>query len=300
MTYEIWMPFYGRIDHFKLAVQSVIAQDDPDWKLTVVDDVYPDLEPGQWLVALNDPRITYIRNDENLRPSRNYNKCASLTTAEFITIMGCDDVMLPGYVARVKQLLAEFPDADIVQPGVSVIDENGVRSRPLADRIKGVIAPSGPFPRTMSGESLATSLLRGNWTYFPSLVWRAQRIRDLVFRTDLDVVQDLAMLMAITLAGGKLIVDNQPVFEYRRHSSSVSSVTGFDGSKFRQERTLFYELVEACRANGWFRAARTAKHHMLSRANALREIPQAFRANNRTGRSNLTRHVLRRPYRDDL
>ena len=48
MTLDIMMPFYGRIDHFKLAVQSVLDQTSPDWRLVIVDDVYPDLSAGEW------------------------------------------------------------------------------------------------------------------------------------------------------------------------------------------------------------------------------------------------------------
>lgn len=298
MTFEIMMPFYGRIDHFKIAVTSILLQDDPDWKLTVIDDVYPDLEPGIWLEGLKDSRITYIRNTENLRPSRNYNKSANLSTSTFMTIMGCDDVMLPAYVSTVKSLISQFPDSDIIQPGVEVIDEMGQSSKPISDRMKKFISPRISSPTTFSGEAIATSLLKGNWTYFPSLVWRTSLIREYGFRTDLDVVQDLAMLFKIIANGGNLLVDDKIVFQYRRHSSSVSSVTGTDGSKFRQERTLFEEASQISQQRGWNKAASAAKHHWLSRANALRELPGAIINNNSQGKSTLTRHVLRLPYKE--
>ena len=45
--------------------------------------------------------------------------------------------------------------------------------RGLADRVKRhVYAPRGPGETVLYGEPLATSLLRGNWLYFPSLAWR--------------------------------------------------------------------------------------------------------------------------------
>lgn len=291
------MPFWGRPDHFRLAVESVLAQDDPDWRLTILDDQYPDPEPGRWAQSLGDPRITYLRNDENLKPSRNYNKAITLATEEFVTIMGCDDIMLPGYVRRVKELLAEFPDADIIQPGVRVIDENGTVVRPLTDRVKSVYRFGGTGARQYRGERLATSLLRGNWTYFPSLAWRTSRLTG-GFRTDLDVVQDLAKLLEITMAGGSLVLDDTVVFEYRRHSASLSAVTGTDGSKFRQERTLFVESAAASDDLGWRRARRAALNHLTSRLNALTELPGAVRHRNTVGRSTLTRHVLGLPYRD--
>jgi len=296
MTLDIVMPFYGRFDHFREAVESVIAQTSPDWRLIILDDVYPDVAPGEWVRSLRDPRITYIRNETNLRPSRNYNKGIGLARSEFVQIMGCDDVMLSGYVERMHQLISEFPQADVFQPGVSVIDENGRPTSPLADRAKSWYRFSGTGARAFSGQQLAASLLRGNWTYFPSLVWRTASLTATGFRTDLDVVQDLAKLFEIVKDGGALVLDDQLVFNYRRHSASVSSVTGPDGSKFRQERTLFHEAEQQSLSLGWTRAARIARHHFTSRLNALTELPGAVRSRNATGRRTLARHVLNWPY----
>jgi glycosyltransferase involved in cell wall biosynthesis len=292
------MPFYGRFDHFREAVESVLAQSDPDWRLVIVDDVYPDLAPGEWAKSLGDSRISYIRNEVNLRPSRNYIKCVGLMETEFSVLMGCDDVMLPGYVAKAKELIVAFPDASIIQPGVSVIDTDGAASDPLPDRVKRLYRFRGTGARSYSGEALATSLLRGNWTYFPSLCWRVSELREHGFRTDLDVVQDLAMLFEITKGGGSLVLDDEIVFNYRRHSASVSAVTGPDGSKFKQERTLFYEAAEACEALGWSKAARVARRYVSSRLNALSELPKAIKAGNGQGKRTLTQHILRRPYRN--
>lgn len=285
------MPFWGRFDHFQLAVQSVLAQDDPDWRLTILDDKYPDEEPGRWAAAIDDDRVTSVRNDENLKPSRNYTKAVGLARSEFMVIMGCDDVMLPGYVRRVNELVRRFPDADIIQPGVEVIDGEGRVTRPLPDRVKALYRFGGRGARLFRGEQLATSLLRGNWTYFPSLVWRTSRLSG-GFRTDLDVVQDLAMLMSITRAGGSLVLDDEVVFQYRRHAVSLSAVTGDDGSKFAQEATVFDEEAVACEALGWRRAARAARAHVSSRLNALSELPGAVLHGSAAGRRNLVRHIL--------
>jgi len=292
VTLDIMMPFYGRIDHFKLAVQSVLAQTNPDWRLVIVDDVYPDLSAGEWARSIDDPRVTYHRNEKNLRPSLNYRRCVELMESEFAVLMGCDDVMAPGYVERVTELIASFPDASIIQPGVSTIDSDGVASRPLPDLIKSWYRFSGTGARQYSGEELATSLLRANWTYFPSLCWRVSELRTYEFRLDLDVVQDLAMLLDITKGGGSLVLDDTAVFAYRRHSGSVSAVTGFDGSKFAQERTLFGEADRDLSRLGWKRGALAARVHLTSRLNALSCLPGAVRSGNRSGRKALLRHVL--------
>jgi glycosyltransferase involved in cell wall biosynthesis len=285
------LPFWGSFEHFREAVESVLAQTDPDWKLTVVDDVYPDLAPGEWLQGLGDPRIDYIRNEVNLGVSRNYVKCVGLMQGEYSMLFGCDDVMLPGYLARVKELLTRHPGAAVIQPGVEVIDGDGVVSEPLVDRVKNRSRLSGAGARVYSGEVLAHSLLRGNWTYFPALVWKVELLRTYGFNQKLDVVQDLIMLLDIIEGGGEFVLDDQVVFRYRRHQQSVSSATATDGSRFKQERELFDAEVKRFEAIGWRRAARAARWHTLSRLNALTRIPLAVRQGNGKGVKALLTHA---------
>ncbi|MDO9395058.1 MAG: glycosyltransferase, partial [Herbiconiux sp.] len=116
MTLDILMPFWGRFDHFREAVGSVLAQTDPDWRLVIVDDVYPDPAPGEWAASLDDPRIEYRRNAVNLGVGGNFRECVRLVRHERAVLMGCDDRMLPGYVARIGALAAAHPGAAILQP----------------------------------------------------------------------------------------------------------------------------------------------------------------------------------------
>ena len=289
MPFDIVMPFWGDFGHLREAVDSVRRQDDPDWHLTVIDDMYPDLAPGEWVRGLGDERITYLRNEENLGPSRNYSKGVGLVRGDFVVIMGCDDRMLPGYVGRVKELIAQYPEAGLIQPGVRIIDEVGKVYEPLGDRIKGWIRPRGAFPQAHKGQEIAVKLLRGNWTYFPSLVWRRSHLVD-GFRPDLNVVQDLAKILDIVFAGDPVVADDAVVFEYRRHSGSVSAKTAIDGSKYLQELTLFSETMQRARARGWGRAARAAAWHSTSRLSALSVVPAALRAGRRDGARALLRH----------
>ncbi|GAA1723366.1 glycosyltransferase family 2 protein [Aeromicrobium alkaliterrae] len=292
MTIDIMMPFYGRIDHFQEAVRSVLAQDDDRWRLVIVDDVYPDLAPGEWAQAIDDPRVEYHRNEVNLRPSLNYRKCVSMMQTEFAVIMGCDDRMLPGFVRRAHELVEQHPGAALLQPGVQVIADGGEVHLPTADRVKGWYRPDTDGPVELGGDVLARSLLRANWTYFPSLCWRVSELQQREFRADLDVVQDLAMILDIVIAGGTLVLDDEVVFEYRRHAGSVSAVTGPDGTKFAQERVLFAEMRDAMRDHGWNRASRAARWHSTSRLNALSEVPSAVRLRDRDGLRSLLRHAF--------
>jgi glycosyltransferase involved in cell wall biosynthesis len=292
VTIDIMMPFYGNAALLRTAVASVLAQTDGDWRLTVLDDRYPDPEPGRWVQTITDPRVTYVLNDTNLGVSGNFQRSIDLAKEDFMVIMGCDDVMLPGYVQRMHQLIAMFPEASYVQPDVRVIDSTGAQALPLADRIKRLYRFSVSNPSQFDGERLARSVLRGNWTYFPSICWRTTVLKDHGFRRDLDVTLDLALQLEIVADGGSLVVDSEVAFEYRRHGESVSSWAASDGSRFDEELSVFRWADQIMIKLGWTRAARAARRHYSSRLNALSQLPRAIKARDFAGARSLTAYAI--------
>jgi len=290
VTLDIMMPFYGRADHFRLAVESVLAQTNTDWRLVVLDDAYPDEAPGKWLVGLGDPRIEYVRHPANIGINANFQAALDAATADWMVIFGCDDVMLPGYVARVVELVAKHPAATMVHPATSVIDGDGNPARTLVDVMKSVYRPHFRGELELSGEALATSVTRGNWMNFPAIAWRRDSVAPLGFRAGFEIVQDLALVIDGALAGGCLVLDDSVVFHYRRHSESVSSWQAADGRRFREEARFFAQIGDEYEARGWTTARRAARLHLSSRLNALTRLPQAFR--NPESRGVLLRHVF--------
>ena len=220
MTVDILFPYYGNVELMKQAVRSVIGQSNPDWRLIVVDDGYPDESIPGWFASLNDERITYMRNEKNLGANGNYRKCLTFVENELVTVMGADDVMLPNYVQWLVDAAAH-PQASVFQPGVVVIDEHNAASNTLVEKTKAFYRPN--HSTLLQGEDLALSLLRGNWFYFPSLGWRADAITQTGFRQGLNVVQDMALVLDIAMNGGALFYDKTLAFMYRRHGGSDSS-----------------------------------------------------------------------------
>jgi glycosyltransferase involved in cell wall biosynthesis len=294
ITLDIMMPFYGEPALFRSAVESVLEQTDPHWRLVIIDDQYPDTEPGQWVQSLNDDRIVYQRNEVNLGVSGNFGRCIALAKADFTTIIGCDDLLLPNYVERIRSLINQFPQVDYIQPGVEVIDSVGAPALPLADRVKNYYRPNLDQPRVLEGEALAISLLRGNWTYFPSIAWRTTTLHTHGFRTEFDVVLDLALQLDIVVTGGRLALDNVPAFRYRRHSESVSAWTANDGSRFIEESRFFGYCAERMHQLGWNKAMKVASWHVSSRLNALTRLPASLRGGDMTGTRTLLKHALGR------
>jgi hypothetical protein len=209
-----------------------------------------------------------------------------------MVVMGCDDLLEPDYLARLRELLTRHPDVDYVQPGVGVIDDEDRPILPLADRVKGFYRPRRADELELTGEDLARSLLRGNWTYFPSICWRTQTIRRHGFRPQYEIVLDLALQLDIALDGGTLLVDDDQTFLYRRHAASASSTAAVDGSRFDEESAFFRDAAARTAALGWRRAARAARLHLSSRLNAVTQLPAALRASGLRGARPLMRHIL--------
>ncbi len=292
-TIDIMLPYYGPVDLMQAAVRSILVQEDPDWRLTVVDDCYPEPGIAQWFTSLGDERIRYLRNEQNLGANRNFQRCVDLAEHDVLVIIGCDDVMLPNYLSTVRAAFAESPDVTIVQPGVQVIDERGAPARGLVDSAKRLVyAPRVKVRTELGGEQLAASLLRGNWLYFPSIAWRRAAVCEVGFRDGLHVVQDLALVLDLVERGAQLMVDPVVCFSYRRHRASYSSWRALDGSRFVEERSFFLDAAARMESRGWHRAARIARRHTSSRLNALTLMPAAVRKRHRSGMRVLARHAF--------
>ena len=292
---DILLPFWGDPDLLRRTVASVQSQTSDEWRLTVVDDAYPDDSVAAYFATLGDSRVHYVRNDVNVGITENFRRCLALAETEMVVFLGCDDILLPHYVETVLEAHRRFPEADIIQPGVEVIDEDDRVTLPLGDRVKRWVTPHGSGARVLGGESLAASLVTANWLYWPSLVLRRAAVDQHGFRDGLPIILDLALVLDILAAGGVLLYVPDVCFRYRRHSNSLSSATAVSGERFDGERLFFALAAAQARRAGWPRAARAARWHLSSRALALTLLPRSMRVADWTASRGLFRFAFGLP-----
>ncbi|MGF9754113.1 glycosyltransferase [Microvirga sp. 0TCS3.31] len=291
---EVFIPFWGDPALLYATVESVKAQTDPHWTITVVDDCYPDPTVAEHFAAEDDPRIRYVRNETNLGITDNYQRCRELASGELMMFMGCDDLMHPTFVETVTAAHREFPAAATIQVGVQVIDEHGTPIDPLTDKVKRAIRPSVSRRTELSGEALASSLLRGAWHYWPALVFRTDVVTRYPFREGLPIIQDLALLIDMTAAGESLVLDPTVCFSYRRHTQSASATSLLHGNRFSDERRYYAAAADQMARQGWTRAARTARLRWTSRLHAVTLLPTAVRRRERSAVRSLLDHATER------
>ncbi|MFE4638219.1 glycosyltransferase family 2 protein [Streptomyces sp. NPDC056773] len=290
-TLDIMLPYYGDVALMQAAVRSVLAQTDPNWRLTVVDDGKEPSVPG-WFAELDDPRVSYQRNEQNLGVTGNYRKCLGLVREEHFVMMGTDDILLPSYVATIRAAIEKHPGIGMIQPGVEVIDSAGKPTEGLADQSKRrLYKPRFTGEALMGGEQLATSLLRGNWLFFPSICWRTEAVRTAGFRDNLEVTQDLALVIDLLQAGEQMVLSDTLCFQYRRHAVSISSQQAFTGIRFEEANRFFMDVAGRLDAQGWTKAAKASRLHLSSRIHALTMLPGALKNKQSEGARTLLRHV---------
>lgn len=292
MTLDIMIPFWGNPGYLFETVRSVLAQDDPNWRLVVVDDCYPDDRVAKCFEQIDDPRVEYTRNETNLGITENYKRCLQLSRSDYLMFLGCDDLLLPNFVSVVQKDIEENPSIDVIQPNVQTIDEIGSVINPLSDRAKALLRPGKTAHRhIITGEPAVSRLLTGDWLYWPSLVFRRDRLLETPFRSGFPLIQDLALIVDILMDGGCILVDSTVCFQYRRHNASASSAKLFEGTRFTDERRYFELAADLARSVGWRRARISANLHLTSRLYALTLLPQAIRISPQAV-AKLTRHAL--------
>lgn len=294
MIPEIFVPFWGEPELLFKTVESVRAQSTTTWSMTILDDCYPDESVREFFENLSDPRISYVRNEVNLGITENYREAIRRARGEYVTILGCDDLMHPNYLEVISRTIAAVPDADVIQPGVDVIDAEGDPIDPLVDRVKQrLLAPRGGHGiAVLTGEAMATSLIRGDWLYWPSLTFRTETMRRIDFRDGLPIIQDLALLMDIAFDGGSLAYNPQVAFSYRRHAGSASQKTIFDGRRFRDEREYYHDAARIADRQGWARTAVSARMRLMSRLHGMVELPAVIRHGARAGIESTLAHIF--------
>jgi glycosyltransferase involved in cell wall biosynthesis len=283
MTLDICVPFWGDPATFRLTIDSVRAQNDPNWRLMIIDDAYPGDEIERYVATLKDSRIEYRRNETNVGITENFRRAVDAARGSHVVVLGSDDLLLPDYVSHIRSVVAAHPEVDVIQPQVMVIDAEGRPARTLVDTVKKrLLTPRAP--KTLSGEDMAKSLLLGNWLYWPSIALRVESARAVGFRDGLPIILDLALLVDIAMREGTLRYTGVTCFAYRRHAGSLSQSALRDGSRFIDERRFYRECAAAAATRGWPKAARAARWRLMSRLHAISVLPALIRGGSAAAR----------------
>ena len=111
---SVVIPTYRRSELLREALESVLRQSPPgcEWELLVVDNTPLD-EAGETpalrlIRTLDDPRVLYYHNRENIGPGYNWNRGVELARGEWIVFLHDDDMLLPNALANIGRQLRAY------------------------------------------------------------------------------------------------------------------------------------------------------------------------------------------------
>jgi hypothetical protein len=141
VDFLIFLPVRNGGHYVREAIDSVLAQTFPDWKLIVLENASTD-DTARTVAAYDDPRIEVVPADRPLEMYDNWHRGYEYLGGDvpgdtIVTFLGHDDVFRPSFLADIASLVEQFPDATIYQTHFDLIGTQGelIRAcRPVAQR----------------------------------------------------------------------------------------------------------------------------------------------------------------------
>lgn len=122
---SVIIPTYNRVNYLRISVNSVIQQTYKNIEIIIVDDCSTD-NTENIINRVQDKRIRYLRNKENIGAGASRNRGIKEAKGEFIAFLDDDDEWLPKKLEKQMLLFNLLPDDyGLVYCGHIIYDMNG-------------------------------------------------------------------------------------------------------------------------------------------------------------------------------
>jgi glycosyltransferase involved in cell wall biosynthesis len=120
---SIGMPVRNGQRFIHKAIDSLLSQTVGDFELIICDNASSDATEAICRdYAARDKRVRYFRNDRNLGPAGNHNRCFALSRGTYYRWHAHDDMCLPTYLEKCIEVLDSDPSVVIAYPKTQIID----------------------------------------------------------------------------------------------------------------------------------------------------------------------------------
>jgi len=109
---SILLPSRNRLDLLKLALASVIAEGKTHLEVVISDNA-SDQDYGGYLARVKFP-IRYIRHDQPLSVTENWNRALEAAEGRYVVMLGDDDALSPGFVRRILDAVDAFDQPEAI------------------------------------------------------------------------------------------------------------------------------------------------------------------------------------------
>lgn len=209
---SIIIPVYNTAAYLTRAIQSILAQTYASMEIILINDGSTDASESI-IQSLQDPRIRYVKNEQNMGLVYTLNKGVELSTGKYIARMDGDDISLPERIARQVAYMEAHPEVSVLATRVSLINE---QDEPIgyweADQ------------QHTTPEQIRAFLPKDNCLAHPSIMARAELLKTYRYRAEQSQAEDYDLWLRMA-SDGKVIHKLPDVFVQHRivHNSFTRS-----------------------------------------------------------------------------
>lgn len=204
------------------AIASVLSQSLRDLELLVVDDASDDRSQDIVREAMDrDPRVRLLAGSSNAGPSDARNRGLAAARGEWVAIVDSDDLLHPRRLELLLTAAGRFK-ADIVADDLAFFGDSPVVAGQTlfgALALKGGMAVSPVFFLESGKDRTRPSL-----GYVKPLI-RRSALAGLGYDPAIRIGEDYDLYLRLLLRGLRLVLVPLPLYQYRRHSTSLSHRT---------------------------------------------------------------------------
>ncbi len=146
--FSIILPVRNGSNYLQPCVESILAQTYPDFELLVLENASTD-NTLDILRSFRDERIKIIPAEKPLTIEENWARAIALPKAEYMTLIGHDDIVAPHFLEVINTLIQKYPDASLYHTHFNFIDGKGK-----------VIRKCKPMPPKLQQHELLEGFLR--------------------------------------------------------------------------------------------------------------------------------------------
>lgn len=203
---SVIMPAYNAEKYIGEAMDSILAQTFEDFEFIILNDCSRD-RTEEIILSYTDPRIVYLKNEENMGVAATLNKGLEVAKGEYIARMDADDISLPERFEKQVAFLEDNPRVAVLSSLVLVFDE------------KGNTRQSG---YCVSSEQMKIDLIFASALSHPSVMMRREVIVALGgYDRRFEGLEDYELWCRVS-AEHQLAVYPQVLLRYRIHSAQVT------------------------------------------------------------------------------
>ncbi len=241
------VPNLNKRSYLPECIESILAQDCPNWHCIFVDDFSTDDSWDYMQRFATDSRFQLLRGP-NAGLYEGWNECLRHVCTEYFYILTSDDTCRPGLVSAVVRTLDQFPELDICHFQFELIDELGKTISSydsIVNKYFPIYSSSIDFPHRRAGltEFFLHVIFLSVYLSITSLAFRRSIIEKMGgFSSKYGILGDFEWTMRMGLYSDILYIP-ELLATWRVNAQQASKVHSYKDSQFCEQ------LRSACKDN---------------------------------------------------